>query len=234
MISLIKTGTITLSIILLLSCSSNTSENPSESKVSSKSEKDKLFGVFEQWKKQVLNDSTYLLNCPSVEDFETLGESVRAEKLSQAHIFPENYKVAFGDYNGDKKEDALFSFPDYICYSSYIGRTPPNGYNRSGSYVLVTSTFDSYKNSSSEIDIEKIEIALQNKFMASRVSVSLDQIDGENILSGTCKIWLDRENINFLGDCCPSYLLSITVNNGQREISTYINEDEREAFDIRF
>ncbi len=220
--------------ISLLSCNDKASTTQSEIHKPNSTETDKIFETFEQWKKKVLSDSTYLLECPSVEDFETMGESARAEKLSQAHILPENYIVSFGDYNGDKKIDAIYSFPDYICYSNYVGHAPTNSYNRTGSFVLVTSTFDSYKNSSNEIEVEKIEKAIQKKFRASRVSVSLEKIDGEFLVSGTCKIWLDLNNKNFLGDCCPNYLLKVTINNGQREISTYINDDESEGYDIHF
>lgn len=226
MVSFLKTVTLLILSTLFTSCGGKTQNIQSEN--------DKIFEVFNQWEKKVLRDSTYLIKCPSVDDFESINDTARVEKLSRAHILPESYTVSFGDFNGDKKMDAIFSFPDYTCYSNYIGREPTNGYNRTGSFILVTSTFDGYKNSTDEIETNMIANAIQRKFKASNVSISIEKIEGEDLISGTCKIWVDSGNKDFLGDCCPNYLLFITINNAQRKLSAYINENESEAFDISF
>lgn len=195
---------------------------------------EKIYKVFNQWKKDVINDSTYLEKCPTTEEFESINDSVRREKLMNAHILPKTNTVSFGDFNGDNKQDALFSFPDYICYGFALGALPAWLINRPANFILITSNFEGYKITTKEIDDGEVSEAIRKSFKASGVSLSFTQIEGKDLISGTCKIWSDENSDSYLGLCCPDKLFFFTVDTYKRKISTYINEGESQSFDIAY
>lgn len=212
-------------LVLLTSC---TGQTVGETDI------DKIYKIFNQWKKDVISDSTYLEKCPTTEEFESINDSIRHEKLMNAHIFPTTYTVSFGDFNGDKKQDALFSFPDYICYGFALGASPAWLSNRPANFILITSNFEGYKITTKDIEEGEIHEAIRKSFKASGVSLSFTQIEGKDLLSGTCKIWSDENSDSYLGLCCPDKLFFFTVDTYKRKISTYINEGESQSFDIAF
>ncbi len=221
MLSLIKSVRLVTLFVLLFSCTGKSQNNAIEI--------DKIFQVFNQWKKDVLKEGTYIETCPTIEEFEAITDTSKYEKLSYAHILPKYFSVSFRDFNGDGKQDALFSYADFLCMGNALGAIPGWLTNRSGGFLLVISNYEGYKIANNEIDISKIEQVVQNKLKATRISISFNEICDINSIRGICKVW-SNENDGFLGMCCPDKLFLITINTDENkiwlDINDYVNQTE--------
>ncbi len=211
---------------LFASCKAQTKQTTSDI--------DPIFQVFFKWKNDVLVNGSFVEVCPTVDEFEEIQDSSKYKQLSEANLFPKEYNVSFGYFNNDHKIDALFSFQNTICYGNAIGAIPPWLYNRPNYFVLITSNYEGYRISSNLIDVDKITTAIQKEVKASSVSISFEKIEGNGILSGTCKIWPDEKDENFEGLCCPSTLVFFQVDNNNRKISLFINDTSQEDYSLNF
>jgi hypothetical protein len=188
-------------------------------------ETDKIFQVVSQWKKEVLKAGTYVEICPTKEEFDSfIDDNTKHEKLTNAIILPEDFTVSFGYFNGDSKKDALFSYRKATCYNNSIGRVTANSKNPNGGFLLVTSNYDGYKITNEKIDLDKVIAALYTKLQLIQVSISLTEIGGQGIVSGTCKGWASV-NDGGKGLCCPDVLYFITIDTNQNKIWLHISDE---------